>query len=338
VGIDGLSFSNIIWDGFESLDYCNRNNGDRFACSVWGATDIAIRRCIIENGGGATGNQDNHGCLWGQDVTGLEIGDCEIGNNTTGQGYENNCALMFYDVNGADIHHCDIYDSDGLVFFKGLHGGFTMRDNTVRLCNLTGGTKAGILYSSTDGGTTFADLLRIHQNIISTCMWGFWVNGYGVGYPNGVAVVNNLVRNCTSAYLLKPGVEGSYDPLLINRNNIFYDNSQAGVESQDTNWASSHTDFDFDHNAFHSNGTVYREQGSSRDWTYWTGLGNDANGTTDDPTFVDAAGGDYRLETGSTLFDAGVDYLQLLGGSQSAAINIGPYISASQDEVIGVRT
>jgi hypothetical protein len=336
VGVDGQVFSDIIWDGFECLDYCNQNYGDRFGFSVWDGTRIALRRSIIENGGGALGSGDNHGCVWGQAVNGFEIGDCLIGNNTYGENAENAAAILFYDVNNVDIHHCEIYQSDALVWFKGLHDGQTMRNNSVRLSVFRDAFKLGVGYSAPDGGTTHDDLLRIYQNHIHSCQSGVWTNSYGPGSPQGVALINNLIRACTSGVLLKPGA-GGYAPTLTNRNNIFFQNTYA-IESQDTSWAASHSMFEFDYNNYYGHTAIYRESGTSRDWAYWTGtIGNEANGINVDPSFVDANSGDYRLNGGSSVLNAGFDYLQLLGGLQSAAINLGPYVSAGQDETIGVR-
>lgn len=342
VGIDLQAFDYVTWDGFESLEYCQQDFGDEFVFSVWGqlqstiTSNIALRRCIIENGGGGTGS-DNHGCVWAQTVHDFEIGDCQIGNNTNGYNNENASAIMFYDVDGVDIHHSEVYDSDGLIWFKGRHAGETVRNNRVRLSILRGGSKFGLGFSSPNGGTTMADLLRAFQNHIHTCGSGVWCNSYGAGDPLGVAIINNLIRACTSGFLMKPGA-GGYAPILTNRNNILYQNTY-GVQSEDTTWAASHSMFEYNYNNYFGNTNIYREGGNNRDWAYWTGtIGNEANGINTDPNFVNAGGGDYRLATGSNALDAGLDYLQLHGGSQSAAINLGPYISAAQDEVIGVRT
>jgi hypothetical protein len=94
-------------------------------------------------------------------------------------------------------------------------------------------------------------------------------------------------------------------------------------------------DVRFDWNFYGISGEFYQDFAS---WNSWQSrFGQDANSIYNiDPLFVDASGGDFRLQPTSSARDAGRDVLDLDGdGDTTDPINAGAFVTGT--EVIGAR-
>ncbi|MEK7802475.1 MAG: hypothetical protein AAB276_08485, partial [Pseudomonadota bacterium] len=69
----------------------------------------------------------------------------------------------------------------------------------------------------------------------------------------------------------------------------------------------------------------------------WQALGQDLNSTVGDPSFVSGNTGDFRLQGTSPALNAGIDVLNLKGLGVNSQINLGAFVSPTQNEVIGIR-
>jgi hypothetical protein len=169
---------------------------------------------------------------------------------------------------------------------------------------------------------------------------GFLNYRYYVGgtQPRNYRVVNNTLYGNTNAFRLDGFCEDAID--LVFANNIAYgttDNSLWG-ESEDCSTGMSKSNYDFDYNLYGQSGNFGRLYTSTFSFTTWqssTYDNQDTNGFYGvDPLFVNASGGDFRLQAGSPVRNAVIDLLDLdRDGSITDFINAGAYITGN--EIIG---
>lgn len=148
---------------------------------------------------------------------------------------------------------------------------------------------------------------------------------------SGVVVANNLfARSGTGGVYVN-----NFDsiPYYVFRNNIFFSSPNSFTVEDGNAWSTWASNWSVDYNRHYST-TYITNAGGNRNFTYWHDtLLNDTNGQESDPGFTNAGADDFTRS-----FDQlGVDYLSLLGGSASAAINQGPYITSGMTDQIGRR-
>jgi hypothetical protein len=303
--IGTLERQHVIWDGFHARER-DSYHPDTGPIVVWASQNVVLLNNDLE--GQLELLYDNH------NVVRIEgSNDVVIRNNlihglgdTVDSGPnnpQNHAAIMIYGSHDAIIEHNDIFDSYTGVFPKGSDGsGHVIRYNVVRDC-----TKAFRF-------SYHADLL-VHQNVVHGCDQGFQL----AENISGVIIANNVVHGGTSGVHNWFPIAGAsaYSNVFLD---VAYPNhfeGGVGTLSSDRNVFASFAGF---------------VPGDSL--AGWQSMGFDANSVEADPQFVDAAGHDYHLASGSTALTAGMDTADIDGdGDTTETIPAGAYVTG--DEIIG---
>ncbi|MEE9383039.1 MAG: hypothetical protein V3V08_06450, partial [Nannocystaceae bacterium] len=160
------------------------------------------------------------------------------------------------------------------------------------------------------------------------------VKSYASDAPSGMLFQNNtLVGNDNGVYV-DTGAP-PYAPYILFYNNLIVGGQDAWTtEAAEIDLLDLTTDYNF---VYDQQRAVFIDAldngGTERNFAYWralvdyAGTPRDANGgeLSADP-FVDAAGGDYRLDPSLGLGDAGYDYADLSGDCSGSAIAVGCYL------------
>jgi parallel beta-helix repeat protein len=238
-------------------------------------------------------------------------------------GGQNECGIMAYDSNDNLIENNNIYDNGCGIFIKGVHAGNTQARNVIR---------RNLVYNNNHSSIRVlgAQDALVYQNIISSApAVGLWA---GFGTSERSRFVNNTVYSAQTA-MVAQGAE-LIDVRFLN--NIFANTTGQIIDDwsvsspvvQDVRWDRN---VYFNFLAFYSN---QNNRAANMTFAQFQASGYEANGVTADPSFVDAAGGNFRLNPGSPARNIGVDVLDLNGnGSNTDLIPAGAYISGS--EIIG---
>ncbi|MEZ4726070.1 MAG: Ig-like domain-containing protein [Caldilineaceae bacterium] len=198
-------------------------------------------------------------------------------------------------------------------------------DNLWILYNELYDNNFGIIQGSTDGDPShtvyiIGNLIRDNEQNLDPC--GHWSspNGWAISlwYGSTKYIVNNTIYNTRGGIELINGGDGAptfvSTNIIANLNGMDYVNESPAcgdftvapgkVEHLSTNAVTSVT---IDHNLFaQADGQPIRLNGFPSLAAYQAGSGQCANCRVGDPLFVNAAQGDFRLQTGSPALDAGI--------------------------------
>lgn len=153
-------------------------------------------------------------------------------------------------------------------------------------------------HDSSMGIRALSNCMAIVDCIVDTCAYGIYVNGWGG------SVINCVVYNCSTR-----GIDMNDSRCNVILNNII-DTCTVGIYCDGTYLN------DLDYNNYYGNGTDV------------TNCTKGAHATAYDPQFEGAAGGDFRLASGSSCRDAGFGLRVGLGGNTSDR-NQGPWEHAA---------
>lgn len=339
----------VIWDGFfideNDMSYPHADTGPVVALS---SDNVQFKNLVLY--GKDIAYADNHPGIRVESSTNVTISDCYIENFLVGGAQTNNkCGIELYtNCDNAIIEHNHIVGCGAGIFPKrtaagqgGTMDGHIYRFNLIEDCE---GSSISLAHLS--GSTT-----KIYQNIIKNP--GFDGVRYIHDLPCTFYFCNNLIIGPT------PSSQGSGEGAILNRptandgslgyfqNNIVHDSNavfggfDTEINADDGTLHAAAMECDYNCYSNYSFFTSAQWVGGTWynvDLADWQALGEDANTITSDPQFTNEGGEDYTLGGSSPCLDAGIDILNLLGGGTSGSINIGPYISADQSEVIGRRT
>ena len=249
-------------------------------------------------------------------------------NNRNVGNDRNGSAVMLYYSSNITIEHNEIYNSSGGIFVKGANTGpIIVRYNLLYNLDSEGVALGGIGTSSAQNGA------RVYQNVIRDSGAGITFIGYDSFSPANVDIVNNTIHNCSNGgVFFKPSTNG-YSDIVIS-NNLFVDCAN-GIQGEDISNLNSMT---FSHNFYHGNSTHARVSYSSHSFSSWqsTYSKDVAGSRVVDPLFVNKPANDFRLSSGSSAINAGIDLLNLRGNGTNASITLGAYVSGN--ETIGVTS
>lgn len=333
--------NHVVFDGFDVAQIgAHAITSEGHAIGLWNVASVAIRYCRFDAVLSTLLTGTNWGAIYGEDVVGVEISDCEF-LNFNGTTHHNHSAVMFYDTSDYDIHHCVFTDCAGAVFPKGVHSGADpdLVPGAIHHCKMTDVSNPLPLGGVGQNESTATPRMDFYQNLLVRC--GMITTR---AHPRNVRIVNNTFfsPNVNEAVFYTPGgyTVTTATPVFnysMFQNNLIVDPS-TGALWMDYDGAATLSilaaRMTFDYNMYRSV-TSYHKGGS---WATWTSAGMDAHGTRVDPLFENEVGEDLRLATGSPALGAGMDALNLLGVGIAGSINLGCYILPDQSDSIGIRS
>jgi|JI10StandDraft_1071094.scaffolds.fasta_scaffold10523_2 hypothetical protein len=275
------------------------------------STGVQIRRFLFLNEEQPSG--DNYPSIYMEGVTSPRVVDSRFrGGNTGGEG---DCVTM-YGVYDFVLEHNELIDVRMGMYAKGSAASGTRRNYGVMRFNYASGVTDKVWFASV---VDTSNGVNIYQNLGVGNSQNFRGDPAGEG-PSEVHVYNNTFVDTISSGNAHDAViwmEGS----VSSTGNEFYNNIVANTSASSTvnlhtvQVASPSTAFAIiDYNNYYNAGsTLYfsdnQDNDTSGSWmqlTAWrTHTGDETNSITTDPSFVNAAGGNYRLNTGSAARTAG---------------------------------
>jgi hypothetical protein len=328
----------ITWRGFTIDEATARAQGDSGPAVIWYSTGSSIEDCDID-GNGDPGWGDNHTGIRVVESRNAIVRNNRVSNYRTSVVNEaNGAAIQVYFSGGVLIEHNELLDSGSGVFLKAPFGPnldwFTIRYNLIRNMD-----DSGIAIHRSPN--TAAAPILIYQNIVINTnssalkIWAFDPSG-GDTEPMHAKFVNNTVYNAGEGLLVS-------NNLNANAGHVFWNNVVWGGSYYAVNFAGAASTFvksrlDLEHNlywGFSNFAIVYTSGHSLATWKSTYGQDNASPASINqNPMFVNAAGNDFRLQSGSPARTLGVDRLNLNNNSSTTdIIPAGAYITGN--EVIG---
>jgi hypothetical protein len=336
IGVSG-GINHIVFDGFY-LDETNLNTRcDEGVIQVWG-TGVTVKNFIVD---GVDAYAD-WGCSSDVNHSAVRLDyarDITVENNKFFGffgAHHNTSGIMVYDSYSLIFQHNEIYDVYTGIHVKGDVGDDEQSDVTIRY-NLIHDTSIGVEFG---GVQDFYGDNYMYQNLIRD--QSSWVTptaaivfrSYVTGSPAGVWIVNNTIvdfdvsgRGAIRTLASNPG------PITV-KNNII---SGCTIAVGDEDNSSLDADYTFNRNLYYGFTTFSRMNSTNQTFATWQSTyGEDANSlSTSDPLFVNAAGDNLKLDTGSPALTLGRT-INAIHGSTDQTIPAGAYITGN--EVIGIDT
>lgn len=345
-----------VWDGFmlDTKTLLTETSDDRFGeaaqMSAWFSNGCKFIRMYSDhqNANYAGSNRSN---LYIQYCDDMEVGDCWLSNIGVISSVGGNVLLAeLYDNTNSTIHHCEFWNGPAGIWSKGqydkpdgVHSN-RMHHNKIHDCGI------GISVANPIQ-TTLSRAVWAYQNQIYDCQIGMEVMSFNSNEPKGIVYVNNSIYNGVSR---GPGWAGvptgmffrhvtasSYASgcLIVSRNNAVHNMSNM-IYTHDNGAQYDFMTWDFNaYNTITGGGGFWRqgEGGPQQTIATWRAESPARDNTVVTAAFnwQDIANENITPLAGSPLINAGQDYLQLLGGSNTAPCNIGAYMSAG--DVFGPR-
>lgn len=322
MGADNRQY--IRWEGAFYIDEANAPiSGDTGPVTIWGSTGIVVDGCEIR--GRPITFVDNHNGVRFEASRQSTLRNCKIegivGTSTPNDTYHHNKAgVMLYYSSDIIIENNEISTTGAGIYPKGGdNANITVRYNLIR------DTFKGIRTSHSAPGSQN----RIYQNIVYNGRAG----GIGIEVAEnsyGWTVANNTVHGIGDSGLYVHPAPGNN---VIFANNII-SNTPVPFNAWDMN------------DAVPGRGENLYASSSGQRWAFasreysslsaWLGAApSDAGSiTAASAGFVNAAGADFKLTSGSVARTLGVDILDLnRNGSTSDQVPAGAYVTGN--EVIG---
>jgi parallel beta-helix repeat protein len=324
--------SYIVWDGFTINDYYLGSGSDYGPVVLHVCNNITIKNCLIQ---GHTGSYFWGHATYGGNYRLIAIEDalsCTVRNNKIHRAYngaspggQNEAGLLSYSAESCLIENNTVWDCGTGIFIKGVKNynqhGNVVRYNKVYDCQLGGirildSTGENLIYQNTINGSASE----------GAGLWlGFGMNSYARWF-------NNVIYD--AYYGIQKHNDTQYDAWTdIRFNNNIVVNS---VSAAYNDWTFTAPDADIyhDRNLYYGNqwvATGIVVKATLADWQAWSPAKCDPNGSAANPLFVNAAGGDFHLQSGSPARTLGRDYYALTtGGTSSTVIPVGAYVTGTE--------
>lgn len=258
----------------------------------------------------------------------------------------NQSCLTIYHSRGNTIEHVDCANTGAGVYWKDTATASPVLENNIVRYSLFDNAGECFAFSIVTG-TSESGENHIYQNICKNSGYGVRIIGSATDGPNDDIIANNTFYNLSVGGFAFGDTAGSG---IRAWNNLYID-APIGIVAEGTTMPAD-TVIDLEHDGFHTITNFYNGSDGNRTLAGFTGAYTDQElatpaGEETDPIVVDAAGGDFRLCTGSGTPEAGcsgaspaialgVDILDL-DGDASTVDNIpaGAYVTGN--EVIGLE-
>lgn len=338
VGHSTNNVTDVYFDGFNVPTWTGAagTQSEVFQYSVWNASRARFVRGRIdgENAGAISVPSNNFGGVYHQNTTDCELADSLVQNIGSASGTQIWSGIEHYSCVGLLIHNNDLNTVKGQGIFEKGETTFQNSGNRYyrnRIWEIRGNNAALFQYVHTTG-TTLANASWWYQNLVRDCNFFFKTTDTGVPLlQSGVVVANNTVaRMANFGMYFKPI---THDPTWVIMNNVFWDCIWPYYAEDGGPWSPYGDNIETDRNRHFGNTGAMNDNGTRTLQYIRDTHGMDVNGQESDPGFFDATNNDFRR----SYDQLGTDYLSLLGGATSAAINQGCYITSDQSDQIGRR-
>ncbi len=279
------------------------------------------------------GGNDNHQAIyvWGGNHDDFTIRHCKLHGSNSGS-FQRSATFRPYGIDGLEFHNNECYDSGFAIDLKGGGSNFNIYKNIFRDC-----TDGGIstVHTSSSSRITNVD---IYQNVIFDCS-GQYVIYSDNGQYTDLRFFNNSIHNLDRGHYS----DRTQTSIGLEKFNNVYDLTSnfiyRGFTMSQSYILNTAVDY-WDYNLYTQSNTNGQTAMSQATWD----ANYDANSLISTAAgYVDQAAEDFRLNDSangigsgtSAAIGAGIDRAQLLGGSASAAINMGAYITTDQTDDIG---
>ena len=305
IGTNGRQ--HVVWDGFHVVER-DSYHPDTGPVVGWASQDVAFLGNEIE--GQAVTLIDNHNGLRIEGSERIWVRNNEIHGqqpiDTGANNPQNHASVMIYTSSDCVVEHNELHDTYSAFFPKGGDSGHVFRFNEVH-----DAAKAfRVSYHAS---------VDIYQNVIYACEIGLQPAEENAD----VRFFNNVVYDCATGVNNWFPTEGFsvFNNLFVQTSAPFHFEAAPG-------------NLDVDYNGYFGMEDFVVNNGNVGGLSGWQRLGYDPNAVEADPQFVDAANLDFRLEPGSPVEAAGVDWGDVdADGDVTEAVPLGAYVGA--DSTIG---
>lgn len=318
----------IKWNGF----YVDENNisasGDSGLMVAWASSYVELSGNILQARYVSYGEANNHSCIRIEGSNNILVKNNRL-DGAVGANGRNDAAITIYTSGYLTIENNNITNNRTGIYIKApinyWGGGESLGLITVRYNLFSGMTGDAIAIHRAKNG-------RIYQNVILNSQAGITWFAFPDPTPTDYIVANNTIYNTTVGIYIKP-VNLYY---INNKNwNNIVSNSTNAINAED----STCTAIDFEHNLYYSFSAFASVNYTNYTFATWKSACSQDSVTpaslNTNPLFVDAAGGNFRLQSASPARNAGQDILDLNNnGSTTDSITLGAYISGN--ETIGI--
>lgn len=303
IGSNSRNF--ITWRGFTIHEAEAPSASDTGPVTVWFCNGCVLEGLDINGNGDAGARQDNHTGIRVEWSTNITIRNNLIRNVYTGHNVNNGAAIMTYDTGNGIIENNEILDSGAGIFLKGNDdpstlGGWLIRYNRI---SRTQGAAFALHINPSNQPTTITQNLVTDSNQ-GVRIWGLAPNSQ-VAQMKTIRFVANTLHNCDEAIYFGNNPIAGADHLLDR--NIVSNSRTAAIFTLSGIETFEPSRLRFTSNVYFANAMlahINAEDSSATrlaDFNAWRGRfpNYDAQGGNVDPRYVNAAGGDFRLQPGS---------------------------------------
>lgn len=282
----------VWWVGFCADEAHAQPHRDTGLSILWSTTGSRVMRCVLyaRDPGYVTFDYDNHPNVRLENAI-----DCVVSDNALDGDFEgpthNHCCIQRYESTGTRIEH---NMTGGLFSGIYLKDQDNARDEIVRF-NLTSNPRIGIEILNTNIGVGDTD--EVYQNLILDSVEGliYQSQGFNIQAHHNTIVIPATSPGTGSCWVAHHNGSGSYlrESILVGTvGSAFVDQSFRTAAVNGSNY-----------NRYFRSGTAFtaRYNGSTHSSieAWRSATGQDANSSVGTPSFVDQAGGNFRLAGGS---------------------------------------
>ena len=345
-----LNASYIIWDNFVVSDaYGGGSCYDTGPVTIWSAQNSQILNLTITGIGDGRSTTDNYCGVRIENSRYITVRNNRISNIGPNEGH-NAAGIMTYYSGGLTIENNEIYNCGSGIFLKAntTSADPTGNGNAVSDGNII---KKNFIYNCGGGINMHRTHLASGNQIITQNIIKGWsgagdrigvyifIFGDAESDPNNVKVVNNTIVAQNAGFNWSDMITSPSGNIF--HNNIIYSPTYRALEFGwgETNYdALSTSKMSLEHNVYYNYPTFLGGDGVSSLTIAQvrSGYGQDSaspQSITSDPLFVNYAGGDYKLQSGSPAQTLGRT-ITAIHGTSGVTIPAGAYITGS--EVIGI--